>query len=60
MDKEEGDIGDTDEGPLFIGPEHDDRSSLRGLRRNIKVGEANTTQIGCQANKNVPGRVRRL
>lgn len=56
MDTEQGNVGHTDEGPFLVGPEHDDRSSLRGLSRNIKVGEANATQIGSQTNKDVPVR----
>lgn len=54
VDTEQGDIGHTDEGPFLIGPEHDDRSSLRSLSRHIKVGKANATQIGGKANQDVP------
>lgn len=54
VDAEQGDIGHADEGPLLIGPEHDDGSSLRRLRGNVKVGEANASQVGGQTNKNVP------
>lgn len=54
VDAEQGDIGHADEGPFLIGPEHNDGSSLRRLGGNVKVGKANTSQVGRQTNKNVP------
>lgn len=46
MDAKQGNIGNTNESPFLIGPEHDDGSALWSLGRNIKVGEANATQVG--------------
>lgn len=60
MDTEEGDVGHTNESPFLIGPEHDDGPSLRGLSRNVEVGKANTAQVGCQTNKDVPVKVERV
>lgn len=56
VDAEQEDVWHTDEGPFLIGPEHNDGSSLRRLCCNIKVGEANASQVGGQTNKNVPVR----
>lgn len=56
MDAEQGDIRHPDEGPFLVGPEHDDGPSLRGLGSDVKVGEANTAQVGGQANEDVPVR----
>lgn len=56
VDAEQEDVRHTDEGPFLIGPEHNDGSSLRRLCCNIKVGEANASQVGGQTNKNVPVR----
>lgn len=58
VDPEEGNVGHADEGPFLVGPEHNDRSSLRGLSRDVKVGEANATQVGSQTNEDVPVRAR--
>jgi len=55
VDAEEADVGDADEGPPLAGPEHDDGPPLRGLRRHVEVGEANTAQIGGEADQDVPG-----
>ena len=60
VDAEKGDIGHADEGPLLVGPEHDDGSSLRGLGRHVKVGEANAPQVGSQADEDVPVREREM
>lgn len=60
VDTEQGNVGDTDEGPLLVGPEHDDGTSLRGLSCHIKVGKAHTTQVGGQANEDVPVGKRRV
>lgn len=57
MHKEEGNVGDANEGPFLIGPEHNYWTSLRGLARNVKVGEADTTQVGSQTNEDVPARM---
>lgn len=57
VDEEEGHIGHANEGPFFVGPEHDDRSSLRGLSRYVEVGEANAAQVGSQTNEDVPSAV---
>lgn len=57
VDAEEGDIGHTDEGPLLVGPEHDDGSSLWGLGRDVKVGEANAAQVRGQTYEDVPSTV---
>lgn len=56
VDTEQEDVRHADEGPFLIGPEHNDGSSLWRLCRNIKVGEANASQVGGQTNKNVPVR----
>lgn len=58
VDAEEGNVGDADEGPFLVGPEHNDGSSLRGLGRNVEVGEANATQVGSQTNEDVPSTVK--
>lgn len=60
VDTEQGNVGHADEGPLLVGPEHDDRSSLWSLSRNVKIGEANTTQIWSQTNEDVPVRAYRV
>lgn len=54
MDTEKGNVGHADEGPLLVGPEHDDGPSLWGLGRNVKVGEADAAQVGSQTNEDVP------
>lgn len=58
VDAEQGNVGHANEGPFLVGPKHDDGSPLRGLSRNVKVGEANTTQVGSQADEDVPVRAR--
>lgn len=58
VDAEKGNVGHADEGPFLVGPEHDDGSSLRGLGRDVKVGEANAPQVGSQADEDVPVRER--
>lgn len=57
VDEEEGHIGDANEGPFFVGPEHDDGTSLRGLSCYVEVGEANAAQVGSQTNEDVPSAV---
>lgn len=57
VDAEEGNVGNPDEGPFLVGPEHDDGSSLRGLGRYVKIGEADAAQIGSQTNEDVPSTV---
>lgn len=54
MCTEEGDVGNSNECPPFTGPELYDRALLRDLRGSIKVSKADTSQIGCKANQNVP------
>lgn len=54
MNTEKINVGHTNEGPFLVWPEHDDRSTLRSLSCNVKVGEANATQVGSQTNENVP------
>lgn len=54
VDAQQGDVGDADEGPLLVGPEHDDGASLGGLGGHVEVGEADATQVGSQANEDVP------
>ena len=58
LDREQGDVGHADEGPLLVGPEHDDGASLGGLGRHVEVGEANTTQVRGQTYEDVPVRAR--
>lgn len=57
MDTEKVNVGHADESPFLIWPEHDDGSSLWGLSRNVKVGEANAPQVGRQADQDVPSTV---
>lgn len=54
MCTEEGDVGNSNECPPFTGPELYERALLRDLRGSIKVSKADTSQIGCKANQNVP------
>lgn len=54
VDTEQGDVGHTDEGPLFVGPEHDDRASLRSLGGDVEVGKANAAQVRGQTYEDVP------
>lgn len=56
MDAEQGDVGHADEGPLLVGPEHDDGPSLRSLRGHVEIGEADAAQVGGQTDEDVPGR----
>lgn len=58
MDEEEGNVGHANESPFLVGPEHDNGSSLRGLSRDVKVGEANAAQVGSQTDEDVPVRAR--
>lgn len=58
MDAEKGNVGHANEGPFLVGPEHDDGSSLRGLSRDVKVGETNATQVGSQTDEDVPVKAR--
>lgn len=54
VDAQQRDVGHADEGPLFVGPEHDDGASLGGLGGHVEVGEADTAQVGSQTNEDVP------
>lgn len=57
MDTEEGNVGYTNERPLLIGPEHDDRASLRSLGGDVKIGKANATKVRSKTNEDVPSTV---
>ena len=54
LDAEEADVGDADESPALIGPEHDDGPAFRGLGGHVKVGETNAPQVGGQTDEDVP------
>lgn len=58
MNAEEADVGDADEGPPLVWPEHDDGPPLRGLGSHVEVGEANAPQIRGQTDQDVPGTVK--
>ena len=51
---EEADVGDADEGPALVRPEHNDGPPLRRLCGHIKVGETNAPKIGGQTDQDVP------
>lgn len=57
VDAEQGNVGNTNESPFLVWPKHDDRSSLWSLGRNVKVGEANATQVGSETDEDVPSTV---
>lgn len=58
LDTEKRNVWHANECPFLVGPEHNYGPSLRGLGRNVKVGEANAAQVGSQTNEDVPVRVR--
>ncbi len=58
VDAEQGNVWNANESPFLIGPEHDDGSSLWSLGRDVKVGKADTTQVGSQTNEDVPVRAK--
>lgn len=54
MHAEQGDIWHANEGPFLTGPELDDRTLLGGFCGRIKIGKADTAQVGSQADQDVP------
>jgi len=51
---EKSDVWHPDKSPFLAGPEFDNRPLLWSLRRRVKISKTNTSQVGRQADQDMP------